>query len=129
MQRVFSGLIVIFLFFNSCSKGHQSALQARSEKLISSIAIDLEKVRSAEDLQEKSYLLKQKILKLTKLMIEIDKKSLKSERLSKSHLASDKLLYEVHRLSKDSKCLEILKDLQRDALDILDRYDNKKKKA
>ncbi len=133
MQVMHKLIVLSCLLLVSCSENVQSSMRLKGEKISLSLAKDLEEVHSAQDLKEISLTVKKKIIKLTKLMIESDKKLGKVNKGSgfegRSHLASDRLLYEIHRLSKDPEIFKVLKDLQRDSLENLDRIEKAKKKS
>lgn len=126
----FKYFFLLILLCLSCSSDTKNNPGLKGEKLVLSLARELEKIQTADDLKKHSPKIRKRINQITELMIE-GKKNRKSQGKEDSlnHLASDRLLYEFHRLSKDAQCQKILKNLQRDALEKIISFKEKKNKT
>lgn len=128
MRQPIFFMIFSMVFLLSCQK-HQSSLEKRGEKLITSLAKELERIETAEELKKSGLKLKKKMDQVSELLIEAMKSDKGPSYAKASKIANDRLLYELYRLSKNEECQNILIELQRDALEKVDWQHSKLKKS
>ncbi len=132
MRRILS--ILVCLLLGSCSPSSFEDFQTEGEALSRKITLDLQKVKTTEQLVDSAPVLKKRFYSLVDLMIQARKyqeahpEEWADERLLAERSFNELMVIELERVHKLERGRDIIEKVQRDALHRLDAFERDLKK-